>query len=160
MPPNEPENIKKPEGTSLVFIPKDKAIYKIVSILDQSKALTVNSTSNKAEIQGYNGSPNQKFNIYTQGNKVAFVLVGNQNALCVLEDKPDSRTPIVGDPGKHASSWFEVVTVDKGNYLGKGFFIKTNFDKVFDISESKAVDGKVIWQHPVHNGGNQVWLIE
>ncbi len=121
--------------------------------------LTVNNVSNKAEIQGYSGSPNQKFNIYVQGNKLAFVLVGNQNALCVLEDKQDSKAPIVGDPGKHTSSWFEAVKVDKGNFSGKGYLIKTHANQVFDISESKAADGKPIYQHPVHNGGNQVWLI-
>lgn len=123
--------------------------------------MTVDTTSNEVIVKTYSGNSMQKFNLHhNEQNKYALVLPENKNALCVLGDKQDNAVQIISDPGQHNSSWFEIVRADKGNYAQKGYLIKTHgVDKTFDISGSKAEDGKKVWQHNIHQAGNQVWLI-
>lgn len=138
----------------------DQTIYKIVSILDPSFALTVNKKSNEVEVHAYEGNPFQKFKVHAENGKYALITPKNNQALCVFGDKQDNAAKIVSDPGKHNSSWFDIVRVDKGPYANKGYIIKTHAgNRAFDLAGGKAVDGKAILQYNIHNNGNQVWLI-
>jgi len=54
--------------------------------MDQTKAFTIDKTTNKLAVKTYTGETNQKFNIYTEQNKFAFVAAFNQWGLCLYKD--------------------------------------------------------------------------
>ena len=85
----------------------------------------------------------------------------SNHGLCVDQDKKDNAAKIVAHEGKHGSSWFEVVRADNGQYANKGYLIKTHTGNMaFDIAGGQAEEGKPVLQYNIHQGGNQVWLIE
>jgi hypothetical protein len=65
----------------------------------------------------------------------------------------------VSDPGKHASSWFEVVPVKAGEWASKAYVVKTFAGKVLDVSAGKAINGAPVVQWVAHGQNNQSWLI-
>lgn len=147
--PNVPANLKPDPNTN----------YKIVSILNKNKALTINQKG-EAVLQKFAATDNQKFNIHHEKHKYALV-TPNKNALCIFGDKQENDAHVVSDPGKHNSSWFEIVRADKGPFQNRGYIIKTHANgKALDISGGKAIEGKPINQYTLHENGNQVWLIE
>ena len=54
--------------------------------MNPTKAFTIDKTTNKLSIKTYSGDANQKFNIYTEQNKFAFVASFNQWGLCIYKD--------------------------------------------------------------------------
>lgn len=142
------------------FEVNSKIMYKICSILNPNFVLTVNKDG-KAEVEKNHNKKNQHFHIYQENNKFAFVCQQNDHGLCIFQDKPDNAAPIITDAGKHASSWFEVQRADKGEFANKGYLIKTHAGtRAFDIAGGKVEEGKAVLQYNIHQGGNQVWLIE
>jgi hypothetical protein len=142
------------------FSPKPHTIYKVVSVLDHTKALTVDRKSNELAVNTYNGDPFQKFSIMEEHHKFALTLPCNKNALCVFGDKKDNAAHIVADPGKHGSSWFELVRAEKGEYAHRAYLIKTHAgNRAFDIAGGKAEEGKKVLQYNIHEGPNQLWLL-
>lgn len=142
------------------FEANPKILYKIFSILNPNMVLTVNK-DNKLEVDKHHNHKNQHFHIYTEGNKFAFVAQHNDHGLCIFEDKQDNALNIITDAGKHTSSWFEITRVEKGDFANKGYIIKTHANgRCLDIAGGKAEEGKAVLQYNIHEGGNQVWLIE
>lgn len=69
------------------FIPQPNALYRVVNVKEQHKALTVtNDNEHKLTLSDYNNSLNQKFVIIPQGNRYAFVVQSTSTALCIFYD--------------------------------------------------------------------------
>jgi hypothetical protein len=142
------------------FQANPKILYKIYSILNPNLILTVNK-DNKLEIDAHHNKKNQHFHIYQENNKFAIVAQSNDHGLCIFQDKQDNAANIITDAGKHASSWFEIHRAEKGEFAHKGYIIKTHANgRCLDIAGGKAEVGKAVLQYNIHEGGNQVWLIE
>lgn len=105
--------------------PDANTAYKIVSILNSKKVLTIDPKKGEVSIKDFTGSDNQKFNIFLEKHKYAFI-TPNKYALCIFGDKQDNDAPVVSDPGKHNSSWFEIQRADKGHFQNRGYIIKTH----------------------------------
>ena len=75
-------------------------------MLNKSKALTIDKTTFKTSVKAYVGDATQKFNIYMDSNKYAFVNASNNAGLCVFQDNKSNSAEVVVDLGKHPSSWF------------------------------------------------------
>lgn len=89
--------------------------YKILSVVNTSKALTISNTADHGlKISDYVGDPSQKFNIYPNNNRFAFVVSSYNEGICVFQDKKENGAEIKSDPGQHVSSFFEVVQVTQG----------------------------------------------
>jgi hypothetical protein len=71
-----------------------------------SKAFTIDVVTNKLQVKTYTGESNQKFNIYTEQNKFAFVASFNRWGLCIYKDNKDKMGEPVVDSARHPSSWF------------------------------------------------------
>jgi hypothetical protein len=133
--------------------------YKILSVLNTGKALTV-SNDKGLKISDYIGDPSQKFNIYQDGSKLAFVVTSSQEGLCVIKDSQENGGRIVADSGKHPSSWFELVRASAGEWQNRAYKIRTFAGhKVLDLSEGKVDNGTPVVQWGEHNDFNQVWLL-
>jgi hypothetical protein len=84
-------------------------------------------------IDVYRGGPNQKFNIYSNNNKYAFVSEQGA-AVFVTQDSPQDGAKLTSDPGQHKSSFFDLLRVTSGPYAGNGFYIKTFCNKSVDVN--------------------------
>ena len=159
------DQLPPPQAEKLPDLPQHPVtnpgtIYKIVSSLDPALSLTVDKKSNELSVAPYKGTPFQRFTITAENGKYALVVAKNKNALCVFGDSQDNSAKVVMDPGKHNSSWFDIVTADKGPYAKKGYLIKTHSNgKALDIAGGKAEEGKPVIQYNIHQNGNQVWLL-
>ena len=143
-----------------VFAPKPNTSYKVVSVLDKTKCLTVGNDG-KLHINSFKSENNQKFAIHADNNKFAFVVASNNSGLCIFQDKQDNGAHIITDAGKHGSSWFEVVRTAKGKWANKAYLIKTHAgNRALDIAGGKCQDGKNVLQYNIHEGENQLWLFE
>ena len=120
----KPQQVNLPEVPK-VFTAKAGTAYKINSLLQQNKVLTV-SNDKKLHINSYKGEISQKFNVYVdKAGKVALVACSNNSGLCILKDDKNNGAQVVTDSDKKGSSWFTVVRADKGKYANKGYLIKT-----------------------------------
>jgi hypothetical protein len=135
--------------------------YKILSVLNTTKALTVSNTKERElKISDYVSDPSQKFNLYPNGNKLAFVVQSFNEGLCVFKDSQELGGQIKSDAGQHSSSWFEVVRVTAGPWANKAYKIKTHSaQKVLDIAEGSTENGTRVLQFSEHGNDNQIWLI-
>ena len=89
--------------------------YKILSAVNTSKALTIaNTADHGVKISDYVGDPSQKFNIFQNNNKLAFVVTSFNEGVCVFQDKKENGAEIKSDPGQHGRSYFDVVQVTQG----------------------------------------------
>jgi ribosomal protein S6E (S10) len=148
--PNVPANFK----------PDANIAYRIVSALDKKKALTVDAQKSEVVIRNFSGNDNQKFTIILEKHKYAFV-TPNKNALCIFGDKQDNLAPVVSDPGKHNSSWFEIARAKDGPLATKGYVIKTHANgKTLDITGGQPIEGKPVIQNNLTENGSEIWLIE
>lgn len=148
------------QGVAAQFTPVANTDYRIISVLDHNKAFTIIANQNKLTISDYKGDASQKFKVFQNGNKVAFVVQSNNQGLCVYMDKKESGGQVVTDGGQHASSWFTVVKNTQGTHANKGYIIKTHGDnQALDINGGAANNGTEIIQWETHFGGNQTWLI-
>ena len=138
------------------FAPVNGTDYRIVSVANGSRALTV-SKENRLTLGDYVGDGSQKFRVFQNGAKVAFVVQSTGTGLCVSSDSKDNGADFLADPGQHPSSWFEVVKNAQGQYPNKGYAIKTHAGKALD-GDSLA-NGAKVHQWDSHNGPNQTWLI-
>lgn len=128
--------------------------------MNPTKAFTIDKTTNKLSIKTYSGDANQKFNIYTEQNKFAFVASFNQWGLCIYKDSKQSMGEPVVDGSRHPSSWFEVVRASEGKWANKAYQIKTHAgSQGLDICGGKCEDGIQIIQYQLNAGENQLWLI-
>lgn len=140
------------------FAPVNGTDYRIVSVLNTNKALTVNK-ENKLVVSDYTGDATQKFKFFQNGTKVAFVVQSTNTGLCVYMDSKDDGAVVQSDPGQHPSSWFDIVRNTQGQYLNKGYVIKTHAGKAIDIDGANLANGNKVHQWDSHNEGNQTWLI-
>jgi hypothetical protein len=62
--PQEPQTAHEPE-VAANFTANPNTLYKIVSVLDKSKAFTVDQTTNKISLKPFTGDASQKFVVYT-----------------------------------------------------------------------------------------------
>lgn len=84
-------------------------------------------------IDVYRGAPNQKFNIYANNNKYAFVSEQGA-AVFVAQDSLQDGAKLTADPSQHKSSFFDLLHVTSGPYSGNGFYIKTFCNKSIDVN--------------------------
>ena len=67
--------------SNLLFTPTPSIPYKIVSVIDQKKALSMQDGSQKIMLNDYFGSPSQLFNILQNNHKYAFVNITSDSAI-------------------------------------------------------------------------------
>ena len=155
----QPEVEEEIEDVPAKFQPQPKTSYKVVSVLDEDKCLSVKD--NKVELGTFKGDKTQIFDIHCEQDKYAFVCTANNSGLCIFEDKQDNGAQIVTDAGKHTSSWFTLARAEKGKWANKAYLIKTHAgNRAFDIAGGKAEDGKKVLQYNIHQGENQLWWLE
>lgn len=65
------------QGVAAQFTPVANTDYRIISVLDYNKAFTIVANQNKLTINDYKGDATQKFKVFQNGNKVAFVAQSN-----------------------------------------------------------------------------------
>lgn len=88
------------------FTPVNTA-YKVLSIINTTKALTISNTADHGlKISDYVGDPSQKFNIFQNNGKFAFVVSSYNEGVCILQDRKENGVEAKSDPGQHASSYF------------------------------------------------------
>lgn len=73
----------------------------------------------------YIGDGSQKYKIFQNGTKLAFVSQSTTTGLWVFQDNKENGASIKPDPGQHQGSWFDVVRASKGQYANKGYLINT-----------------------------------
>lgn len=84
-------------------------------------------------IDVFRGAPSQKFNIYANNNKYAFVSEQGA-AVFVGQDSPQDGAKLISDPAQHKSSFFDLLHVASGPYASNGFYIKTFCNKSVDVN--------------------------
>ena len=90
MPQNQGGNPVFPEVPA-EFKPVPNTTYKILSAKDnKTKALTIDKTTNKLVVRTYTGDATQKFNIYQNGDKVAFVVQSTNYGMCIKGDNVEN----------------------------------------------------------------------
>jgi thioredoxin reductase len=142
------------------FVIAPNTLYQVVSVLDKTKALSVDQTG-KVVVRTYNGDGNQKFSLETAHNKFAFIASHNRSRVCVFQDGQNKGAEIVVDQQPHGSSWFEVTRATAGKWANKAYIIKTHVGKQgLDIAGGQATEGQKVLQYDLHGGDNQNWLIE
>ena len=138
------------------FVPQVNTHYRIVSVLDPSKALTI--SNNKLTINTYTKDNSQHFTIGSQGDKYAFIVQSTNTGLCVYFDKSDNGADVVTDGGLHNSSWFSIERVSQGMHANKAYYINTFCGKRLDIEGGNiANNGNRVIQWEKNNGNNQIW---
>jgi hypothetical protein len=154
----EPVEIVDPEVPAN-FTPFANTTYKIVSVLDKSKALSVDQ-GNKVVVHTFNNEPSQKFNIFLEHHKYGFTATHNHAGLSVNGDTKDNAAEIVAVPGKHHSNWFEIAVVTNGKWANRGYIIKTHAgNRALDIAGGQATEGQKVLQYDFHGNENQIWQI-
>jgi hypothetical protein len=142
------------------FQPAPNSSYKIVSVQDESKCITV-GPDGILHLNTFKKEPSQKFTFNQNNNRFSLNVTSTKNYLCIYQDKKDNGLKIITDPATQASSWFEVVRHDKGQWANKAYVIKTHSEGMaLDVSGGKPEEGKDILQYKIHGGDNQLWLIE
>lgn len=141
---------------SIPFEASEDGFYKIVSALDQSKCFTLRQS--RLTIDNYSASSAQKFNIYSNNGKFAFVCGEGGLGLMVSQDSAQDGAAIVADASQHKSSFFELLTVTSGPFAGKGFYLKTFCGKSLDVNEGRTSPGTAVIQWSYHGNNNQIWL--
>lgn len=123
--------------------------------------LTADKTTNKITIKTFVGDATQKFSIYTEQGKFAFVASSTQSGLCIFQDNKNNCGEAVTDGGKHPSSWFEVTRATTGKWANRAYLIKTHVGtRVLDVAGGKAEEGKPVLQYDLTGNDNQLWLIQ
>jgi hypothetical protein len=142
------------------FQPKPNTFYKVVSVMNDEKVLTVGK-DNILHLDTFKKEANQKFSLSWDKNKYALVVASTKGGLCIFQDKKDNGAQITTDAGTHLSSWFEIVRHDKGKWAKKAYIIKTHSNGMaLDVAGGKPEDGKNVLQYKIHGGDNQLWLFE
>jgi hypothetical protein len=85
----------------------------VVSVIDGTKVFTINQQTQELKLGDFNGGDNQKFHIYLNNGKYAFVAPSN-SALHVVNDNPNDGGVLKLDAGQHKSSFFDIVPVTTG----------------------------------------------
>ena len=91
-------------GQGVFFNPDPNTFYKVVSVINANKALTANP-GQKLVISDFTGADTQKFHIYLNNGKYAFVSPTN-TALYVENDNAADGALLKLDAGQHKSSFF------------------------------------------------------
>ena len=89
-----------------LFVANPDTLYKVVSVLNTAKSFSIDIPTNKLQVGTYKGEFNQKFKIFAEQNKFAFVSALNNWGLCIYKDKKEKMGEPVLDGGVHPSSWF------------------------------------------------------
>lgn len=92
------------QGQGFFFNPEGNTLYKVVSALDPNKVLTAAPGQNLT-ISDYTGANSQKFHIYLNNGRYAFISSDN-TALHIINDNPDDGAEAKLDAGQHKSSFF------------------------------------------------------
>ena len=143
--------------STVYFNPQPSKFYKVVSVLDGNKALTL-TAEQKLVISDFTGSDSQKFHVYLNNGKYAFVTPNNL-ALFVVNDSAENGAFIKSDPGQHATNFFDITPVSSGPWAGKACNIKTVSGKSLDIFEGKVGNNIAVVQWQTHGGNNQCWVV-
>lgn len=145
------------QNQNVFFNPDPNTYYKIVTVMDANKVIGV-GPSQELKLQDYTGADNQKFHIYVNQGKYAFV-APNSTALHVVGDSAENGAVIKLDEGQHKSSYFEIVPITSGQWANKACFIKTLHGKNLDIYGGVAKNGTDVKQWPFNGNANQSWVI-
>jgi hypothetical protein len=94
------------------FNPVAGTSYKILSVLDGKKALTVGG-SFQLRLEDFKERDTQKFQIILQNGKYAFVSI-QSTALCVSNQNTNNGPYLRFDAGQYSSSFFDVQPVETG----------------------------------------------
>lgn len=121
--------------------------------------MTVQGVGKPLVLDSFKGGNNQKFAIYGNNGKYAFVNTETNAAIYVSNDANKDGAPLAVDSNQHQSSFFEIFKINKGQYAGKAFYIKTFSGKGLDIFEGRTTPGTPIIQWAIHGNSNQVWFI-
>ena len=84
---------------NLLFTPTPTTPYKIVSVLDQKKALSLQDGSQKIMLNDYFGSPSQIFKILQNNHKYAFVNTNCDAAIRIENENKSDGGLVKVDPG-------------------------------------------------------------
>lgn len=137
------------QGQGSFFNPDPNTFYKIVSVLDAKKVFTA-APGQSLTITDYTGANSQKFHIYLNNGKYAFVAADN-TALHVINDNQGDGGEIKLDAGQHKSSFFEISPVSNGQWAGKACHIRTfSQGKALDIYGGAAISGTKVVQWGFH----------
>ena len=98
----------------IFFQPSPTVTYKIVSVLDGNKTFTLQPGTNKLILQDFNNLDTQKFHVYLNNGKYAFVSTHQQNGLHIVNENQADGGVVQGVPDQHPSSYFEIVPVTTG----------------------------------------------
>ena len=107
----------------------------------------------------YRGDPTQKFNIFANNNKFAFVCQEGSRAVMVDKDSPQDGAYARADASQFKSSFFEMLSVTSGPFAGRGFYLKTFNGKSLDVFEGRTSPGTAVIQWAYHGNTNQIWVI-
>lgn len=143
---------------NLPFEESEDGVYRIVSALDQSKCFTLQQGSHALVIDSFHGAANQKFNIFNNNGKYAFVCLDGNLAIMLPQDSAQDGARVQADAGQHKSSFFDLTTVTNGPFAGKGFYLKTHCGKCVDVNEGRTSPGTAVIQWSYHGNSNQIWL--
>jgi hypothetical protein len=121
--------------------------------------LTVQGVGKPLVLDSFKGGNNQKFSIYGNNGKYAFVNTETNAAIHVSGDAGKDGAPLAVDSNQHQSSFFDITKITTGQFAGKAFFIKTFCGKGLDIFEGRTTPGTPIIQWAIHGNSNQVWFI-
>ena len=114
------------------FKPEPNTLYKILTVLDGNKCLSIHTGLNKLAIQDYvNNAPNQQFHVYNNNGKYAFV--NNNAAIRIINENKEDGASLQPDSAQFPSSYFEIVPVSQGEWAGKACYLKTFSGKVLDV---------------------------
>ena len=142
---------------NVFFNPAPSPFYKILTVLAGTKAFTVNQAQ-ELKLQDFTGSDSQKFHVFLNNGKYAFV-APNNTALFVANDSADDGAAVKLDGGQHKTSFFEIAPVTTGQWAGKACVIKTANGKALDIYGGLANNGSDIKQWEYHGNANQCWVV-
>lgn len=121
--------------------------------------MTVQGVGKPLILDSWKGGNNQKFAIYGNNGKYAFVNTETNAAIFVTGDANKDGAPLAVDSNQHQSSFFDIVKITQGQFAGKAFIVKTFCGKGLDIFEGRTTPGTPIIQWSVHGNSNQVWFI-
>jgi hypothetical protein len=134
--------VQAQNNTQLFFEPNPDVLYKVLSVLDGNKSFTINQGGNhNLLLDDYKGTDNQTFHVYQQNGKYVLVSVFGNAALHVAGDGNQDGAPILANPAKFPSNWFEVLPVTNGPWAGKACYFKTQGAKAVDIKGGSPVAG-------------------
>ena len=141
-----------------VFVPVSGTQYKILNFEQQNKCLSVDKNTKNLNYTAYTGDTNQKFVIYQNGTKFAFVDQFTNTGLYVENNRNDKGARIQANPAQHPTNWVEIVRTSSGQHANISYMIKTLSGNFYDVSGG-IITGTFIHQWEANYYASQTFLI-